>query len=146
MRNKFLAALLTLCMTSALFSPAVFAQENEIIANMAEEVVTEEENALLEEESGTEEAEEIYFSDGQEIRRVSREAPQEPERADAGEAVNENPQEDGNVREEVSAEQNVGETELIQLKAPTDLKWGVKIERWISDTEHITSKYMTWYI
>ena len=139
MRNKFLAALLTLCMTSAMFSSAVFAQENEIIANMAEEVVTEEEDALLEEESGTEEAEEIYFSDGQEIHRVSREAPQEPERADAGEAVNENPQEDGNVREEVSAEQNVGETELIQLKAPTDLKWGVKIERWISDTEHITS-------
>ena len=49
MRNKFLAALLTLCMTSAMFSPAVFAQENEIIANMAEEVVTEE-DALPEEE------------------------------------------------------------------------------------------------
>ena len=124
MRNKFLAALLTLCMTSTMFTPAVFAQENEPIPNIAEEVVAEEASTLPEEEPVTEGAEEIYFSDDQEIHRVSREAAEELKRADATEAVDEDPQADGNVQEEVSAEQNAGETELIQLPTPTDLTWG----------------------
>ena len=59
MRNKFLAALLTLCMTSVMLPVSLFAEENVPAADDVAGV-----NAI-EEVNGTADREEIYFADSQ---------------------------------------------------------------------------------
>lgn len=142
MKNKFLAVLLMLCMTSVMFSPSVFAEGNIPVESIVEEV-----NEPAAEEPETVKEEEVYFSDGQTVDRISDEEWKEAEEQNADEVEKEGLEENINVQQKVFSEQNARETELIQLAAPTDLKWGVKIDRWISDAEHITSNvpgYIFW--
>lgn len=119
MRNKFLAALLTLCMTSAMFPFSVSAEGNIPIADGQERVVEEVKE------------EEIYFSDGQSVRRIDREEWTEPEGRATGEAGN------------AAVQQKTQEVkELIQLPAPTDLTWGMRGTNTIIDAPG----WMSWKI
>ncbi|MCI9198357.1 MAG: hypothetical protein HFH55_10765 [Lachnospiraceae bacterium] len=121
MRNKFLAAFLTLCMTSVMFPASLFAGENVPVADdAAGENVIEEGYGPATGEPGAMDREEVYFSDNQTVSVMSGEEWTGSEERAAKEAEN------------ITAQQEVlsgGDTEgkeLVQLPTPTDLTWGIR--------------------
>ncbi len=133
MRNKFLAALLTLCMTSVMLPVSLFAEENVPAADDVAGV-----NAI-EEVNGTADREEIYFADSQAADGMNGGEWISSEGRAAEEA------EDITVQQEVVSGEDAEGKELIQLPTPTDLTWGIRTDPSTLTTEDLPG-WIEWKI